>query len=67
MRKVGESKDVDGALEGVRVGAGEEVEVWISGNGDSFQNDHGSGQEGKIVRHAEREGEEDIVQIKAGN
>ena len=40
LRQVREAEEVDGSSEGVRISAGEEVEVWISGDRDSFQNNH---------------------------
>ncbi len=64
LGKVREPEEVDSPPEGVGVGAGEEIEFRISGNRDSLKNDHGTGQKGKVVRNAEREGEEDLVQLE---
>ena len=65
LREVGEAEEVDGSLERVRIGAGEQIEVRISGDRDSFQNNHGPSQKGKVVRHAERKYEEDFVELVA--
>ena len=65
LGQVREPEEIDGALESVRISAGEEVEVRISGDGNSFQNNHGTREKCKVVGDTKREGEEDLVELEA--
>ena len=63
LREVWEPKEVASPFEGVRGGTREEIKIRISGHSDSLKNDHGTGEEGKVVRNTEGEDEEDLVEL----
>jgi hypothetical protein len=65
LRQVRESEEIDGPLESVRIGARKQIEGRISGDGDTFKDDHGTGEEGKVIGDTKWKCEKDLVQLVA--
>jgi hypothetical protein len=63
LRQIRKSKKIYSTFESVRVGTREEVEIRISSNRDSFENNHCTSEQSKVIGNMEREDEKYFVEL----